>query len=106
MVVPTGSLPWSDEPRRSEKNGSATSTTTAKAATAGRIGRRWMNAAHRGQNPAVPEADHLGVRSQRGSFFWRRLRTRGPMKPRKAGSRVRAAIMVNATPMAAATASP
>ena len=29
------------------------------------------------------------------SFFWRRLSTRGPMNPRKAGSRVRAAIMVN-----------
>ena len=38
--------------------------------------------------------------------FWCRLSTLGPMKPRKAGSRVRAASMVKATPMAAATARP
>ena len=42
-----------------------------------------------------------------GQFALRlRLSTFGPMNPRKAGSKVRAASMVKATPMAAATARP
>ena len=40
------------------------------------------------------------------SRFCFRLMTRGPMKLSRAGSRVRAAIMVNDTPMAAAMARP
>ena len=39
-------------------------------------------------------------------FFCDRLMTLGPMNPSMAGSSVRAAIMVSATPIAAASASP
>ena len=105
MVVPVGSLPWSDDPRRSEKNGSATSTTTTRATRAGTMGRAWTKPAHLGQNPLVPEPTILGPLVAR-SRFWRRLSTRGPMNERKAGRRVSAAIMVNSTPSDAAMARP
>ncbi len=105
VVVPTGSLPWSEEPSRREKKGRATRTMTTRATTAGRTGRSWTNTAHFGQKPLAAAPTTRGPLAAR-SFFWRRDSTRGPMKLRKAGSRVRAAIMVNDTPMAAETARP
>ena len=76
-----------------------------RATMAGTIGCRWMKSAQRGQNPLVPEPTMRGPLAAR-SFFCFRLSTRGPMKLSMAGSRVRAAIMVNDTPMAAAMARP
>ena len=69
------------------------------------MGRLWMNAAHVGQKPFVPVPITLGPLAAR-SFFCFLLSTRGPMNPRKAGNRVRAANIVNSTPMAAAMANP
>ena len=105
MVVPAGSLPWSDEPRRMEKKGMATRMMMMRATTAGMTGRRWTKSAHLGQKPLEPVPTTRGPLAAR-SFFCLRLRTRGPMNPSRAGSRVRAAIMVNSTPMEAATARP
>ena len=100
-----GSFPWSEEPSRREKKGMATIRTTSRATTAGTMGWRWMKSAHFGQKPLVPLPTTRGPLAAR-SRFCLRLSTRGPMNPRRAGSRVRAAIMVNDTPMAAAMAKP
>jgi len=105
VVVYDGSLPWSEVPSRSEKNGMATRTTTISATAAGTIGRRRMKSAQRGQNPLVPAPTTRGPSTARVRFCFR-LSTRGPMNPSRAGRRVSAATMVNATPMAAAMASP
>ena len=64
-----------------------------------------MNSAHLGQKPLDPAPTTRGPLTAR-LFFCFRLSTRGPMKPSRAGSRVRAAIMVKDTPMAAAMARP
>jgi len=79
--------------------------TMIRAMTAGMIGRARMKSAHFGQKPLEPAPTTRGPSMAR-LFFCFRLSTLGPMNPRRAGNRVRAAIMVNATPMEAATASP
>ena len=105
MVVPTGSLPWSDEPRRSEKKGSASRTMTISASRAERAGRRSIPSAQRGQKPLLSAPTMRGPFSARFRFCLR-LITFGPMKPSMPGSNVSAEIIVRSTPMAAATASP
>ena len=80
-------------------------TTTANAATAGRIGRARTVSAHLGQNPLVPAPTIRGPLAS-SSRCCLRLITRGPMNQSRAGSSVSAAIMVNSTPMDAATARP
>ena len=55
-----GSLPWSDEPSRIEKNGVATSTTMTSAPSAASSGRRDSKSAQRGQKPLVPVPTTLG----------------------------------------------
>ena len=85
--------------------GSASPITTMSAKTAGRMGRRWMKSAQRGQKPVVE------LPTTRGPFSLRflrcfRLMTRGPMKPKRAGNSVKAAIIVHATPREAAMARP
>jgi len=77
----------------------------SRAITAGRTGRLRMKSAHFGQKPLESAPTIRGPFSARLRRCFR-LMTLGPMKERKAGSRVRAAIMVKATPMAAATARP
>ncbi len=103
--LPAGSVPWSAEPSWSEKNGRARTTMTARAAPAVIHGRRCTRSAHLGQKPL------LSAPTMRGPFWARflfclRLITLGPMKPSMAGRSVRAATMVQATPMAAARAKP
>ena len=72
---------------------------------AGATGPDWMRSAHFGQKPFEPAPTTRGPLAAR-FFFCLRLSTRGPMKLSRAGSRVRAAIMVKDTPIAAAMASP
>jgi hypothetical protein len=92
-------------PSRMEKNGSAIATMISSAMTAGTAGRRWIVSAHLGQNPLLSAPTMRGPFSRRFRFCFG-LITLIPMKPNRAGKSVRAAIMVKATPMAAATAKP
>ncbi len=103
--VPAGSVPWSAEPSRSEKKGRAITTITTSATPADSHGLRCTRSAQFGQKPLLSAPTMRGPFSAR-FLFCLRLITFGPMKPSIAGSRVRAATMVSATPMAAATASP
>ena len=103
--VPAGSVPWSAEPRRSEKNGRAMTTIRMSAPPAATHGYRWTRLAQFGQKPLLSAPTMRGPLSARFRFCLR-LITLGPMKPSRAGSKVRAAIMVKATPIAAATAKP
>jgi hypothetical protein len=68
-------------------------------------GLRCTRSAQLGQKPLLSAPTMRGPLSARFLFCFR-LITLGPMKPSIAGRRVRAATMVRATPMAAATASP
>ena len=103
--VPAGSVPWSAEPSWSEKNGRARAMMTARATGADNQGRRWTRSAQFGQNPLLSAPTMRGPLRAR-FFFCLRLITFGPMKPSMAGSRVRAATIVRATPTAAARANP
>ena len=103
--VPAGSVPWSAEPSWSEKKGRARMTMTSRAAPADSQGIRCTRSAQLGQKPLLSAPTMRGPFSAR-FFFCFRLITLGPMKPSMAGSSVRAAIMVRATPMAAASANP
>ena len=68
-------------------------------------GYRCTRSAQLGQKPLLSAPTMRGPFSAR-FLFCLRLITLGPMKPSMAGRRVRAATMVRATPMAAATARP
>ncbi len=103
--VPAGSVPWSAEPSRSEKKGRARATMTMRAAPAASHGQRCTRSAQLGQKP-VESAPTMRTPCSARCFFCLRLITFGPMNPSMAGSSVREAIMVSATPMAAARARP
>ena len=76
---------------------------TIAAAAASGAGCRCTNAASRVQQPDVPSGAGPLAASRRRSL---RDSTRGPRKPRRAGSRVVAAATVNTTVTAAAMPSP
>ncbi len=94
VVEPAGSLPSSDEPRRSEMTGLASTRIRSQGASREDPGLTATKPAQRAQwldswpSPSSPPA------SRRRSFL---LSTRTPMKPNIAGSRVIAAAMVKAT---------
>jgi hypothetical protein len=103
--VPDGSVPWSADPSCREKKGRAMATMMARAATADSTGCFCTRSAQLGQKPLLSAPTTRGPFSAR-FLFCLRLMTLGPMNPSIAGRRVRAATMVRATPMAAATARP
>ena len=78
---------------------------TSSAAPADSHGARCTRSAHLGQKPWLSAPTTRGPFSARFLFCFR-LITLGPMNPSNAGRSVRAAAMVRATPMAAATARP
>ena len=80
-------------------------TMTNRATPAETHGYFCTRSAQLGQKPLLSAPTTRGPFSARFLFCFR-LITLGPMKPSMAGSSVRAATMVRATPMAAATASP
>ena len=53
VVVPSGSLPWSDRPRRRLKNGAASRPMIARATAPHSTGRRSTIFDHRSQNPSL-----------------------------------------------------
>ena len=103
MVLPDGSLPASSRPSRSVKTGSAMTTTTAIAASAGMTGWRSRNLAHRAQNVPSCSGDGPSAASALRSL---RLSTFSPTKPSIAGSSVRDESIVSSTVTVAETATP
>ncbi len=83
----------------------ARNTITIRPTPAESHGRRWTRSAQLGQKPLLSDPMMRGPFAAR-FLFCLRLITLGPMKPSMAGSSVRAATMVRATPMAAARARP
>ena len=77
----------------------------ARATPAESHGKRWTRLAQFGQKPLLSAPTMRGPFSARFLFCFR-LITLGPMNPSMAGSSVRAAIIVRATPTAAASANP
>ena len=104
MVVPDASLPSSEEPRRIERNGIATTSRKTAAAAANSAGRRCSTPAQRLQagDSSLSESTPRSASSRRVL----RPRMRGPMKPSSAGSKVRAATTVSETTTEAAIATP
>jgi len=103
VVLPDGSDPESDEPRRIEKNGIARASISSAATPAMNTGRARSIAAQRAQPGDSSLVVNPPLRSARRAL---RPSTRVPIKPRSAGSRVNAAITVPRTATLAATATP
>jgi len=103
VVEPAGSLPESAEPRRIEKNGIAIRIMAPAETAANAPGRFCIQPVQRAQAGDSSVTVNRVSRSARRS---RRRGTRPPKKPSSAGSSVSAARTVNATAIAAATATP
>jgi hypothetical protein len=103
VVLAAGSLPWSEEPSRSDSTGAESASMMISATAARGLGCRSTKPAQRAQKPLACTSCGPSKASRRRS---RRLSTRVFMKPSIAGSRVIAASTLNSTISAAETPMP